>query len=273
MRDRIKNFVSEILRKFGYSFLTNAEKNFLSELGIERFVQDWSFAKDVRISSYVLERIKMSRGQLLQDLVALYIFEKIWGMDCPRTPYFVEFGATDGVSLSNTYLLEKTYKWDGLLVEPCKKWHSGLMKNRECKIDMRCVLDSSGRKVEFLEVDELELSTISGFEPMDTHKMTRLKNNQYSVETISLNDLLDEYDSPNLIDFMSIDTEGSELAILSNFDFLSREIIFLAVEHNFTENESALDVLLRNNGFIRILPQVSKWDAWYISEKYAEIVF
>ena len=51
------------------------------------------------------------------------------------------------------------------------------------------------------------------------------------VSTISLNDLLDEYKAPNLIDYMSIDTEGSEFDIIKNFDFSKRKINIISIEH------------------------------------------
>lgn len=66
--------------------------------------------------------LKKARSQLRQDLmVASYLNYKKKG-------YFVEFGATNGKDLSNTYLLEKEFLWDGILAEPAKIWHREIKK-------------------------------------------------------------------------------------------------------------------------------------------------
>lgn len=53
--------------------------------------------------------------------------------------FFVEFGATNGIDLSNTYLLETEFGWNGILAEPDKYWHTSLIANRTAIIDIRCV--------------------------------------------------------------------------------------------------------------------------------------
>lgn len=56
---------------------------------------------------------RISHGQIFQDVLAHLVSPKTHG-------YFVEFGATDGYFLSNTYLLEKSFLWKGILAEPAK---------------------------------------------------------------------------------------------------------------------------------------------------------
>jgi len=54
------------------------------------------------------------------------------------------------------------------------------------------------------------------------------------VETVSLNDLLLSQAAPPRIDYISIDTEGSELAILEAFDFARWDVRLFTIEHNLT---------------------------------------
>ena len=49
------------------------------------------------------------------------------------------------------------------------------------------------------------------------HSFERQKGIKYKVNTISLEDLLEKYKAPTIIDYMSIDTEGSEYEILKKF--------------------------------------------------------
>jgi hypothetical protein len=64
---------------------------------------------------------------------------------------------------------------------------------------------------------------------------------------------------------MSIDTEGSEYEILSNFDIRNYTIDFITIEHNFTENRERIHEFMTENGYIRILEKMSAWDDWYVT--------
>ena len=154
-----------------------------------------------------------SKSQLKQDLFVLS------ELGFKRNGYFVEFGATNGVDLSNRYLLEKKFGWLGIVAEPLKSKYVELIRNRSCHIEDKCVWKSSGESIKFLEANDQYLSTIIEYRDKDLHHESR-KNGQISyVETISLTDLLEKYNAPRLIDYLSIDTEGSEFEILSNFNF------------------------------------------------------
>lgn len=219
---------------------------------------------ELRFIAYVFSRRQYSNAQILQDLWVCFELEE------KRGGFFVEFGATNGLVNSNTHLLEKNYGWSGILAEPNPAWHDDLAANRNCVIEHRCVSSSSGRIVEFLTTDDVdpELSAIAEFADGDHFSDVRTAGARIKVETVSLNDLLDEHGAPNVIDYLSIDTEGSELDILSQFDFSRREVRLMSVEQN-SRTEEGIESLLASHGFERVFREFSQWDGWYVHETLA----
>ncbi len=176
--------------------------------------------------------------------------------------FFVEFGADDGIALSNTYTLEKKFNWNGILCEASKVSQEKLVNNRDCYIDFNCVTDKSGEVVTFIETG-MGLSSMEKYAYDDMWADKRKEGYSYEVPTISLLDLLNKYDAPDIIDYLSIDTEGSELDILTAYDF-SRIFKVITVEHNYTDNREKIHDLLASKGYVRIMENLSKWDDWYV---------
>ena len=204
------------------------------------------------------ENLTESKSQKLQDLFVLS------ELSFKEKGFFVEFGATNGIDLSNTHLLEKKFKWSGILAEPAKKWHDDLHKNRSAKIETKCVWKTSGEILKFKEASEAELSTIASFANSDKLHESRKSGTVYDVETISLEDILDEHNAPFLIDYLSIDTEGSEFEILNNFNFNKYKFRIITCEHNYTEARQQIHQLLTKNGYQRKFERLSKFDDWYV---------
>ena len=199
-----------------------------------------------------------SHAQLFQDVLAHFISPKMHG-------YFVEFGATDGCFLSNTYFLEKQFFWKGVLAEPAKTWSEKLKINRvACSIDLRCVWSKSGETIDFIEDTLPEISGISAL--LDKKRMSS-NSPSYKVNTVSLMQLLDEHQAPKYIDFISIDTEGSEFEILEHFDFSRYQFGLITVEHNYqAEKRKKIFSLLSKNHYQRIFQNLSAEDDWYVAK-------
>ena len=179
--------------------------------------------------------------------------------------FFVEIGATNGVYASNTYLLEKRFKWKGVLAEPAKIWHADLYKNRSCYIEKSCVWSSSGKVINFSESKVPSFSTVKKFAGNDIHRNERKDSKNYNVKTISLADLLKKYNAPKIIDYLSIDTEGSEFEILKKFNFNSYKFNFICCEHNYNSIvRKKINNLLRKNGYKIKYSQYSSYDDWYV---------
>jgi len=251
-------------------FLTSALQVFDVHIGSYSWFQSLEqYEKDVAaVLALPIEKlaaigllIDKSKSQLRQDLFVLS------ELNFKKSGYFVEFGATNGLELSNTYLLEKTFGWEGILAEPAKCWHRALRDNRGCNIDTSCVWRDSGSVLTFNESSTAELSTINSYIKADRHAHARKHKRSYCVDTISLNDLLEKYGAPDEIDYLSVDTEGSEFDILSNLDFERHQFKVITCEHNFTPMRQKILKLLTRHGYARKYLGFSKWDDWYINTR------
>ena len=229
-----------------------------------------SAIRDIDIISLIKEKnrnkfikyLKYSKSQLRQDLFVLCEH------DFKQNGYFIEFGAADGILGSNSYLLEKQFNWDGILCEPGKYAKDALKNNRSVVIEQKCVWESSSEEILFNETEEKLLSTIDSFSKSDNHSEARKKGKRYNVETISLLDLLNKNKAPKVIDYLSIDTEGSEFKILNKFDFNQYKFKVITCEHNFTSSRDKIFNLLTANGYKRKWEHISNFDDWYVLEMF-----
>ncbi len=211
---------------------------------------------------------KNIKSQLYQDIFASFVVNDKFDKS------FLEFGATDGSSLSNTYMLEEELKWKGVLSEPSPQWHTSLKLIRQnTKIVTKCIWAETGKKLEFFVSDIGELSTINSFVENEKGSMSgnvdlRKKSGKLIlVETISLNDLINENFNDKAPSYISIDTEGSEYEILKTFNFdIYRPKVF-TIEHNFTPNQQKIDDLMNKNNYKRIFKELTAFDAWYVSNE------
>lgn len=215
--------------------------------------------------TYALPQVKEAQGQLFQDLWVL------WELDGKKNGYFVEFGATNGLTMSNTHVLEHHHGWKGILAEPNPDYHERLGRERNCLISHKCVYSETGKTLDFIVTEKGLYSRIAEINPQDHIGAGGLRDAHRTipVETISLEGLLDEHKAPAEIDYMSVDTEGSEYEILRNFNFEKRRIKTLTIEHNYTGLREQIYDLMTSKGYIRRFPEYTRFDDWYIHSDYA----
>jgi len=241
---------------------------FLSVLQIFVNNQNLNFALRMNPNHliHILEYLGENKSQLNQDLYVASAFnlfnQKLEG-------YFVEVGGANGVDLSNTYLLERQFGWKGIIVEPAKTWHEELYANRpNTIIDKNIIWNESNLSLDFFETQNAELSTIGKFSSCDENRLLRESHTTYRISTITLTDLLIKYCAPKHIEYLSIDTEGSELDILNALDFKKYSFGIITVEHNYTSAREKIYSLLTKYGYRRELQDISRFDDWYISSKF-----
>ncbi len=248
-----KNFIIPILANFPYRIIRREKRNELFKN--QKFL---SYLRTYEKSNSLLKIFNDSTSQFHQDLFVLSTLKY------KKDGFFIEMGACDGIEISNTFVLEKYFNWDGILVEPSKTYHKNLKKNRNCNIDFRCVYNTSGEKISFNSTRSPSISTIDLYSSSDRFVLDRYGGNRYTVETITLNNLLKFHNAPKNIDYLSLDTEGSEYEILKAFNFDDYNIKIITVEHNYTEKRELIYNLLISKNYERVFKESSSCDDFYI---------
>ena len=261
MNRYLKENITRFFGKFDVGLTTYSNLMRLQQCSKKAVILDFILAMPEQHLADLVHNLDYSNAQILQDLFVLS------ELDFKTGGYFVEFGATNGVDINNTSLLEKNFDWTGIVAEPCKKWHNDLQVNRGCNIELDCVWSKTGDTLQFVEAEDAELSTVHQLSGKDIHGAERLVGGtSYPVKTISLNDLLRKYNAPAKMDYLSIDTEGSELEILSSLNFDEFEFSVITCEHNYTSDREKIFSLLTKNGYQRKFEALSHFDDWYTKE-------
>ena len=176
---------------------------------------------------------------------------------------FVDVGAYDGTTFSNTLFFERL-GWAGLCVEPLPDAFEKLKRDRHAICEPVCAAEFDGR-VLFTEVeDRLNGKMLSGisnhFDPRHVARINGNKRNEFRARALSLSQLLGRHVIPH-VDYMSIDTEGSELAVLKGLDFDRFDVSVFTIEDNY--GDSGIPAFMRDKGY----ELVTRLDQDYVFSK------
>lgn len=157
--------------------------------------------------------------------------------------YFVELGASDGISQSNTYYFEKYRGWRGILIEPMPHNYLKCLENRSKETQVFCnACVSFHYKEKFVEIFYSDMmSTSLGLETdinnPENHSLIGkqfLKNgkNNFNFGAIAnqLNNILLKANAPKQIDFLSLDVEGAEIEVLKGINHDEYRFKFICIE-------------------------------------------
>lgn len=169
-----------------------------------------------------------------------------------RKGVFLDIGAHDGVSLSNTCYLERELGWDGVAVEPNPAAFEKLRKNRQCAVLNGCVTGASGKAKFLLVAGKSEM--LSGLvDEFQSGQQERIANcvppeqvSEIEVECFTLNNILSDAGIRH-VDYLSLDVEGGEFAILRATDFSRFSISIISVENHYRDER--IPALLLSKGY------------------------
>jgi len=176
--------------------------------------------------------------------------------------YFVDLAASDGVHINNTILMERHLEWTGICIEPNPGYTSKLKNNRKCIIADDVVDEGEGTVL--FRIDNGELGGIVAEDTDNNHKYRSRQLKRATVvkrETTTLDKILDKYQAPNIIDYLSLDVEGAETRILRNFPFDRYTFMSMTIERPTIELE---DILFKNGYVFVMKSKKCPYDAFYV---------
>ena len=184
-----------------------------------------------------------------------------------KNGFFIELGGGDGINYSNTLFFEKTLQWNGICIEPNPFYSDTIRNNRTCNISYNCVSDTND-----IEIDFASCLLLSGI--VETAESETTKDNIIKVKTKTLKRILEEFNAPKIIDYLSLDVEGHEYRILQSFPFNEYQINCITVEHNEPhhgpEKRYKIRKLLEENGYVFVKgnDDVNNWGHGPIDDFY-----
>lgn len=181
-----------------------------------------------------------------------------------KNGYYLEIGVCDGKNGSNTYLLDTKYEWKGLCIdvimynmeERTSKQYKGLVSN----------------KVE--DVDFVFAEGLSGIKGLNSkwNNHALVQNGKIQkMKTEITQTVLDDYDVPLFVDYLSLDVEGSELSVLQGINHKKHTFGIISIEHNGIDSiRSDLFNFLTEKGYMRV--ETLGVDDIYVSKKYFHLL-
>ena len=191
------------------------------------------------------------KSQIGQDMWVIFR-----ALPFKRKGFFLDLGAGDGVELSNTYVLKKLFGWKGICIEPNPGFHAKLKKRRNCIIDYSVVNDKS-KKVDF-RIDNYIYGGIVAEDTVNNIKTYGKGIEIMTATTCTLTEVLDRHNAPKVIDYFSLDVEGSETRVLKGLDFNKYSFNCLTIEQPTLE----VHQILIENDYVFV--KKNRWDAYYV---------
>jgi Methyltransferase FkbM domain len=156
--------------------------------------------------------------------------------------YYIELGGNHPIQTSSTYLFYRLYQARGVICEANPKLALTLLQTRPGDAVVNCAVSGSHDETLLLYVSKAhELSSVNKahierFQPGFGELATVAE--EISVRNMHINDFLAQY-AENPIDYLSVDIEGLDHALLSAMDFERFQPTLIQCEHEDKTNEFA----------------------------------
>jgi len=167
---------------------------------------------------------------------------------------FIDVGANDGITWSNSLTFEINYNWHGLCIEPHPKAFEKLQTNRKC-LTFNCAISNNSEEQDFMVIDgyaEMLSGLTSTYDQQHVERIKRETNTHGDKVTVikvkckTLTTLLNENNILN-VNYLSVDTEGAEINVIESIDFNQHTFDLISLECNY--NPETLHTVMRSKGY------------------------
>jgi FkbM family methyltransferase len=221
-------------------------------------------------SNALINEEPQSHGQFAEDRILREIFG-----DQP-VGYCVEVGAYDGRTGSATYAFEQR-GWHCLLIEPIPALVDEIRKQRACTIVNCAASDKEGTATFFVAENVEQMSTLE----LKADHLEWIEHfggavKQTTVRTATLDSLLAEAAFPE-IQFITIDVEGHELAVLQGFSLEAHRPRIVIIEDNSasedpyaSRGDARVAAYMSEHGYVHF--RRTGVNEWYAHESDTQLV-
>jgi hypothetical protein len=168
--------------------------------------------------------------------------------DQDRQYYFVDLAANDALQLSNTHALEKN-NWTGLCIEPNPVYWERLA-HRKCTVVAAFV---ASHDLEPVNVS-LSNNALGGIVGADMDNKPQVGQQYKKKYTTALRSVFHRYQVPHDIDYLSLDVEGAESIVMTDFPYDTYVFRFMTVERPKDDLRS----ILKSHGY-EYIQDLSTW--------------
>lgn len=202
-------------------------------------------------------------GQFGEDRILAEIF-------AGRTDgYCVEVGAYDGRTGSASYLFEQK-GWHCLLIEPIPARAEEIRKHRAGTV-VNCAASSREDEAVFFIAENVEQMSTLDRSPdhLDWIRREGGELKEITVRTATLDNLLSEAGFPE-VQFVTIDVEGHELAVLEGFTLEAYRPRIVIIEDNSVTGDRGVAQYMADRGYVHF--RRTGVNEWYAHASDSELV-
>lgn len=173
-------------------------------------------AVNMFVDEWRLERLPHHYSPTLNELIGSFPFS--------RKGTYLDIGAFDGRSNSNTWHLEKRLDWGGVLIEPVPQFYRKMMQTRskDRNIFVNCAVVSDRIQAREMIMYVADAMSIGSFSSKDINKHLESAkrigidtNQKIIVPAMPILEILNQINSPKIFDFCTIDIEGDAFDVIS----------------------------------------------------------